>query len=76
MLIQARFFAFEQSNNIAFDDKQRAAIEIAVNQGMLILTGGPGTGKTTTVRGIIALMKSRGMHVALAAPTGRAVPRE
>jgi len=43
-----------------------------VNQGMLILTGGPGTGKTTTVRGIIALMKSRGMHVALAAPTGRA----
>ena len=46
-----------------------------MNQGMLILTGGPGTGKTTTVRGIIALMKSRGMHVALAAPTGRAAKR-
>ena len=66
---------FEQSNDIEFDDKQRAAIEIAVNQGMLILTGGPGTGKTTTVRGIIALMKSRGMNVALAAPTGRAAKR-
>lgn len=71
----SEIFAFEQSNNIAFDDKQRAAIEIAVNQGMLILTGGPGTGKTTTVRGIIALMKSRGMHVALAAPTGRVAKR-
>ena len=74
-IISSEIYAFEQSNNIEFDDRQRAAIEIAVNQGMLILTGGPGTGKTTTVRGIIALMKSRGMNVALAAPTGRAAKR-
>ncbi|MDE5995764.1 MAG: ATP-dependent RecD-like DNA helicase [Eubacterium sp.] len=75
MVDQSEIFTFEQCNHIEFDDKQRAAIEIAVNQGMLILTGGPGTGKTTTVRGIIALMKNRGMNVALAAPTGRAAKR-
>lgn len=39
---------------------------------MLILTGGPGTGKTTTVKGMITLMKNHGLNVALAAPTGRA----
>ena len=67
--------AFEKSNGITFDEKQRQAIGIAVNKGMLILTGGPGTGKTTTVKGIISLMKNRGMEVALAAPTGRAAKR-
>lgn len=68
-------YAFEQANNIQFDEKQKQAIEIAVNKGMLILTGGPGTGKTTTVKGIITLMKNRGLDVALAAPTGRAAKR-
>lgn len=67
--------AFEVANDIEFDEKQRTAIEIAVNKGLLILTGGPGTGKTTTVKGIITLMKNKGMHVALAAPTGRAAKR-
>lgn len=71
----SEILAFEQANNITFDDKQRQAIEIAVNKGMLILTGGPGTGKTTTVKGIITLMKNRGLDVALAAPTGRAAKR-
>lgn len=71
----SEILAFEQANNIIFDDKQRQAIEIAVNKGMLILTGGPGTGKTTTVKGIITLMKNRGLDVALAAPTGRAAKR-
>lgn len=66
---------FEQANNILFDNKQKEAIEIAVNKGLLILTGGPGTGKTTTVKGIISLMKNRGLDVALAAPTGRAAKR-
>lgn len=68
-------YAFEEANSICFDEKQREAIEIAVNKGMLILTGGPGTGKTTTVKGIITLMKNRGLDVALAAPTGRAAKR-
>lgn len=71
----SEIFAFEQANNISFDEKQRHAIEIAVNKGLLILTGGPGTGKTTTVKGIINLMKNRGLNVALAAPTGRAAQR-
>ncbi len=74
-LSHEEIFAFEQANGIRFDDKQREAIEIAVNKGMLILTGGPGTGKTTTVKGIITLMKNRGLDVALAAPTGRAAKR-
>ncbi|MBQ7741132.1 MAG: ATP-dependent RecD-like DNA helicase [Eubacterium sp.] len=67
--------SFEKENKIEFDDKQRLAIEIAVKKGLLILTGGPGTGKTTTVKGIISLMKSRGLKVALTAPTGRAAQR-
>lgn len=74
-IFQSEVFAFESSNNIAFDEKQREAIEIAVNKGMLILTGGPGTGKTTTVKGMITLMKNHGLNVALAAPTGRAAKR-
>lgn len=74
-ILSSEIYAFEKSNGIEFDERQRAAIEIAVNQGMLILTGGPGTGKTTTVRGIIALMKNKGLNVALAAPTGRAAKR-
>lgn len=74
-IFSSEVFAFEQVNGIQFDDKQRRAIEIAVNKGLLILTGGPGTGKTTTVKGIITLMKNRGLNVALAAPTGRAAKR-
>lgn len=72
---QSEIYAFEKSSAITFDDKQREAIEYAVSKGMLILTGGPGTGKTTTVKGIIQLMKNRGLKVCLAAPTGRAAQR-
>ena len=72
---QSEIYAFEKSSAITFDDKQREAIEYAVSKGMLILTGGPGTGKTTTVKGIIQLMINRGLKVCLAAPTGRAAQR-
>ncbi len=74
-VFSSEIYTFEQSNHIKFDEKQQRAIEIAVNKGLLILTGGPGTGKTTTVKGIIQLMKNRGLKVALAAPTGRAAQR-
>lgn len=74
-ILSSEISSFEQANNIRFDEKQKEAIEIAVNKGLLILTGGPGTGKTTTVKGIISLMKNRGLDVALAAPTGRAAKR-
>lgn len=67
--------SFEAVCNINLDEKQRTAIKTAIEKGMLILTGGPGTGKTTTEKGIIDLMVKRGLEVALAAPTGRAAKR-
>jgi exodeoxyribonuclease V alpha subunit len=60
---------------ITFAENQRNAVVVAVGNAVLCLTGGPGTGKTTTVRGILALFRRLGMRVALAAPTGRAAKR-
>ena len=74
-IFDSEIYTFESVNKIEFDEKQRKAIEIAVKKGLLILTGGPGTGKTTTVKGIITLLKNRGLKVALTAPTGRAAQR-
>ena len=50
-------------------------MELAARQGVVILTGGPGTGKTTAVRGIVALLEKMGLEILLAAPTGRAAKR-
>lgn len=65
----------EKSQHIAYADMQKTAIKTALQGGMLILTGGPGTGKTTTLKGIISILKSIGEKVYLAAPTGRAARR-
>ncbi len=65
----------EMLNNIKYGARQREAIVTAATTGMLILTGGPGTGKTTTVRGILELFEGQRLRVALAAPTGRAAKR-
>ena len=65
----------EKELQIKFEELQRQAVIESVEQGILILTGGPGTGKTTTVNGIIKVMENRGLKVALAAPTGRAAKR-
>ena len=65
----------ETDMGITFAEKQREAIEGAVINGVMIITGGPGTGKTTIIRAIIALMKRKKMKIALAAPTGRAAKR-
>lgn len=54
---------------------QRLAISSAANSGVMILTGGPGTGKTTVIRAVIGIFRSLGMKIALAAPTGRAAKR-
>ncbi|MBR3975412.1 MAG: ATP-dependent RecD-like DNA helicase [Clostridia bacterium] len=65
----------EYENNIQYADKQKEAIKIAGEKGLLILTGGPGTGKTTAVKGIIELFERKRMDVLLCAPTGRAAKR-
>lgn len=60
---------------IEYDEVQVAAIKEAVTSKVMVLTGGPGTGKTTTTKGIIAALKTMGLRVLLAAPTGRAAKR-
>lgn len=65
----------ENLQGITYADRQKTAIQTALNSGMLILTGGPGTGKTTTLNGIIKILKSLGEKVYLTAPTGRAARR-
>lgn len=67
--------AIEREITLSFAPLQRQAISSALQQHLLVLTGGPGTGKTTTVRGIIALLERRGKKILLAAPTGRAAKR-
>jgi len=73
--LQLRIDAMERNFHIQYEDEQRQAMIEAIAKGTLILTGGPGTGKTTTLRGIITLLESMGETVAIAAPTGRAAKR-
>lgn len=65
----------EKENDIFYADKQKEAIITAATKGLLILTGGPGTGKTTTVKGIIDVFERKHIDVLLCAPTGRAAKR-
>lgn len=65
----------EQQNNIKYEQQQRLAIATAAKKGLLVLTGGPGTGKTTTIKGIIKIFEKQNLDIALAAPTGRAAKR-
>lgn len=65
----------QEKRGIRFEAKQRQAILTAVNDGLLVLTGGPGTGKTTTLNGILELFEKKKLRVLLAAPTGRAAMR-
>lgn len=67
--------AMEKASGITYDEVQIAAIEQAVRSKVMVLTGGPGTGKTTTTQGIISAYKTAGMRILLAAPTGRASKR-
>jgi len=66
---------FEQRFRFEFAERQKEALRIAMKGESLVLTGGPGTGKTTTVRGIIEILSQHGISIALAAPTGRAAKR-
>ena len=67
--------ALQDKLNIEYDPIQKEAIKKACSSSVMILTGGPGTGKTTTLQGIIELFSKRKMKVLLAAPTGRAAKR-
>ena len=67
--------AISKESGITYDEIQIAAIHQAIESKVMVLTGGPGTGKTTTTQGIIAALKSEGLEILLAAPTGRAAKR-
>lgn len=67
--------AIQKTSGIVYDDVQVDAIKTAVASKVMVLTGGPGTGKTTTTQGIIAAFKTAGLSILLAAPTGRAAKR-
>ena len=67
--------AIQQEQHITYAPAQRRAVELAAQEGGLILTGGPGTGKTTSVRGIVAMLERMGLNILLLAPTGRAAKR-
>lgn len=73
--IQKRLFEIEENAHLELDDMQRQAVITAVRNGVLVLTGGPGTGKTTTINAMIHFFESEGMDIYLAAPTGRAAKR-
>lgn len=70
-----RIHRIEKNENIELDDMQRNAVLQAVSSGLLIVTGGPGTGKTTTINTIIRYFEGEGMEIRLGAPTGRAAKR-
>lgn len=66
---------WEKDNHIHLAAKQQEAIKDCLNYGVFVLTGGPGTGKTTVVKGILSILRAQGLKVRLAAPTGRAAKR-
>lgn len=65
----------EKNEKIALDDMQKTAVIEAVRNGVMVITGGPGTGKTTTINAIIRFFENEGLDIRLAAPTGRAAKR-
>lgn len=73
--VDGRIAEVEQEFGIQYAEGQKQAVREALSRGILILTGGPGTGKTTTLNAIIRLLEASGEKVLLAAPTGRAAKR-
>lgn len=70
-----RVAQIEEQTKTVLDGQQRTAVFEAVRNGLLIITGGPGTGKTTTINAIIKVFEAEGLDILLAAPTGRAAKR-
>ena len=73
--LEAALTKQEEDLGVELDEIQRDAIKTAAGNRVMVLTGGPGTGKTTTIKAIIGYFESRGMDILLAAPTGRAAKR-
>lgn len=73
--VDAMVTRLEQEYGITYADEQYLAIRAALERGVMLVTGGPGTGKTTVIRALLHLFNTMGMKVALAAPTGRAAKR-
>ena len=65
----------ERSEKIELDEMQRRAVFQALQNGVMVIMGGPGTGKTTTINTIVRIFEEEGMDILLAAPTGRAAKR-
>lgn len=73
--INSEIKGFEKENNITFAPEQIIAIKEGVKNGVCVITGGPGTGKTTIIKCIIKIFENRSLNVCLCAPTGRAAKR-
>ena len=72
---QPEIAAYEKINSINFHENQKKAISLAINSGAVLITGGPGTGKTTIIKCIMSILGNLGMTYSLMAPTGRAAKR-
>ncbi len=74
-VISGKLGVIEKQTGTVLDEKQRMAVMEAARCGLLVITGGPGTGKTTTINTLISYFESEGLRILLAAPTGRAAKR-
>lgn len=74
-IVEKRIAAIEKETGTVLDEMQKKAVTEAASHGLFILTGGPGTGKTTTINAIIRFFEGEGAELRLAAPTGRAAKR-
>ena len=74
-IVERRIVQIEKETGTVLDEMQKKAVQEAAGHGLLILTGGPGTGKTTTINAIIRYFEGEGAEIRLAAPTGRSAKR-
>lgn len=75
MELDKTILSLEKNTEVELDELQKCAIKAAAKSGVVVITGGPGTGKTTTINAIIQYFESEGMDIMLGAPTGRAAKR-
>jgi exodeoxyribonuclease V alpha subunit len=75
MDFEGEIAGYETKHGIVLDEAQKEAVAQSVNNGVVVVTGGPGTGKTTIIKAVIDLFEGKGLKIALAAPTGRAAKR-